>query len=68
MASTAALARRLDEQDHLLKEVIKQCGIATQAYQENQEPFEKAVRTIREEIRARFDGLDERLMKLEGRK
>ena len=68
MASTAALAKRQDQLDKLMKEVIKQCGIATQAYQENQEPFEKAVRTIRSEIRARFDGLDDRLMVLEGRK
>ena len=66
MASTEVLDKRLTALEALMKEVIRSCEIATRAYAENREPFTRQVATIRQEIRARFDGLDERLRKLEG--
>jgi hypothetical protein len=67
MATTASLEKRLIALEALMKEVIRSTEIATRAYAENREPFTRQVATTRAEIRARFDGLDKRLMKLEGR-
>ncbi len=73
MASTQALDKRLTALESVVSgftdamaEIIRSAETATRAYAENEEPFRRQVATIRQEIRARFDGLDERLRKLEG--
>ncbi len=65
MGSTQASDKRLTALEALMKEVIRSSETATRAYAENEEPFRRQVATIRAEIRARFDGLDGRLRKLE---
>ena len=51
-----------------MREVIKQAGIATDAFKKDRKPFEILADQLQKEIKARFDGLDDRLMELKGRK
>ena len=71
MASTNALQKQLvelrAEVHNVLKEVFHQVNIAVRAYKEERQPLDQQMASLKEEVIARFDGLDARIRRLEER-